>query len=56
MIKLKNKSKIKIKLLNEKNKQDFNNESNYDFENSIFGSEFLIDDFIDKDDKFFKYF
>ena len=56
LIKLKNKSKIKIESLNEKNKQDFNNESNYDFENSIFGSEFLIDDFIDKEDKFFKYF
>ena len=56
LIKLKNKSKIKIESINEKNKQDFNNESNYDFENSIFGSEFLIDDFIDKEDKFFKYF
>ena len=56
-IKLKNKSKIKIESLNEKNKQKINEEKDYNFENnSIFGSELLIDDFVDKEDKFFKYF
>ena len=57
LIKLKNKSKTKIESLNEKNKQNISEEKDYNFENnSIFGSEILIDDFIDKEDKFFKYF
>ena len=56
LIKLKNKS-LKIETYTEKNKHTPNDENNDSHDNfSIFGSEMILDDMIDKEDKFLNYF